>query len=343
MTVMEDKIMNTILSDEELLNYVERLVAKRLPAGPHLKSDIEWYKQVIDLSINQAFEELQVVETLNYQISQLGKYLKKKSQEEIDYSRANQDSDVDTSYGERHSVEHPSFSSSEPVQRTRKPRKELPNKMVNIPNDEQTDKQLQKQAYRIQMQQQKKEDRQNQINGSDEIDKITSNLKLQHALDLANRCISSDELSNYNDLYPELSDLPSRERFDTIDEPLRPSMSYANELNNLSQSTNLRNIEENNENNFILRVPNNNQTLKDQNQNQNQNQNQSRNNTARYSSISSGTESLESYNLDPYLHHEENNKYVHYSHFIFLLYSFESLIDPRFHLIISKIMRQPSI
>ena len=118
MTVMEDKIVNTILSDEELISYIEKLVAKRLPAGPHLKSDYNWYKQVIDLSINQAFEDLQVVDTLNYQISQLGIYLKKNSSRHDQNS--NDESCEDNDLSDIRNVDHPSFSSSEPVQRSRK-------------------------------------------------------------------------------------------------------------------------------------------------------------------------------------------------------------------------------
>ena len=81
--------MSTILNDKELLDYVERLVAKRLPAGPYLMADLAWYQQVVDLTINQAFEDLQVVETLNYQISQLGEYLKKKTEDKSDLKRNN--------------------------------------------------------------------------------------------------------------------------------------------------------------------------------------------------------------------------------------------------------------
>ena len=79
---MEDKIIEAIVTDEELFLYIERLVRKRLPQGPKLKSEVMWYKQVVDYSINQAFEDLQIVDILNYQISQLGKYLKKKQQQE---------------------------------------------------------------------------------------------------------------------------------------------------------------------------------------------------------------------------------------------------------------------
>lgn len=117
---MEDKIVNTILSDEELLSYIEKLVSKRLPAGPHLKSDYNWYKQVIDLSINQAFEDLQVVDTLNYQISQLGKYLKNNSARHDQNSNEESCEENDGSNGDIRTVDHPSFSSSEPVQRSRK-------------------------------------------------------------------------------------------------------------------------------------------------------------------------------------------------------------------------------
>ena len=112
--------MNTILSDEELINYIEKLVAKRLPAGPHLKSDYNWYKQVIDLSINQAFEDLQVVDTLNYQISQLGIYLKKNSSRHDQNGNEESCEENDLSNADIRNVDHPSFSSSEPVQRSRK-------------------------------------------------------------------------------------------------------------------------------------------------------------------------------------------------------------------------------
>ena len=140
MTVMEDKIVNTILSDDELLNYVEKLVSRRLPAGPHLKSDYNWYKQVIDLSINQAFEDLQVVDTLNYQISQLGKYLKKKSQRENQYINDESCEETDISNGDIRSVDHPSFSSSEPIQRTRKPRKDTKRKSNYVTNGSKSDR-----------------------------------------------------------------------------------------------------------------------------------------------------------------------------------------------------------
>ena len=137
---MEDKIVNTILSDDELLNYVEKLVNRRLPAGPHLKSDYNWYKQVIDLSINQAFKDLQVVDTLNYQISQLGKYLKKKSQRENQYINDESCEETDISNGDIRSVDHPSFSSSEPIQRTRKQRKDTKRKSNHTSSGSKSDK-----------------------------------------------------------------------------------------------------------------------------------------------------------------------------------------------------------
>ena len=139
---MEDKIVNTILSDDELLNYVEKLVNRRLPAGPHLKSDYNWYKQVIDLSINQAFEDLQVVDTLNYQISQLGKYLKKKSQRENQFINDESCEETDISNGDIRSVDHPSFSSSEPIQRTRKLRKDTKRKSNYVSNVSKSDQNL---------------------------------------------------------------------------------------------------------------------------------------------------------------------------------------------------------
>ena len=137
---MEDKIVNTILSDEELINYIEKLVAKRLPAGPHLKSDYNWYKQVIDLSINQAFEDLQVVDTLNYQISQLGKYLEKSSSRHNQNSNEESCEENDLSNSDTRNVDHPSFSSSEPVQRSRKvvSGKALTKKLVREANSKQS-------------------------------------------------------------------------------------------------------------------------------------------------------------------------------------------------------------
>ena len=91
---MEDKIIEAIVTDEELFLYIERLVRKRLPQGPKLKSEVMWYKQVVDYSINQAFEDLQIVDILNYQISQLGKYLKKKQQQERQQMNGDSPEDV---------------------------------------------------------------------------------------------------------------------------------------------------------------------------------------------------------------------------------------------------------
>jgi hypothetical protein len=150
MTVMEDKIVNTILSDDELLNYVEKLVSRRLPAGPHLKSDYNWYKQVIDLSINQAFEDLQVVDTLNHQISQLGKYLKKKSRRENQTGNDENNIEIDNSNDDTRNVDLPNFSSSEPIQRTRKQLKDSANKINRENSGNYSDRSRQKDTDNLQ-------------------------------------------------------------------------------------------------------------------------------------------------------------------------------------------------
>lgn len=145
MSVIEEKIIDTFLLDEELFRYVERKVAKRLPAGPHLKSDFQWYKQVIDLTINEAFDDFQVVETLNHQISQLEKYLKKKSLEKKAVSEHNKVSingngneKIDDSGNENM---NPNYSFSEPIQQQPKQKRISKTKLLNHkdPNSRQND------------------------------------------------------------------------------------------------------------------------------------------------------------------------------------------------------------
>jgi hypothetical protein len=138
MTVVEEKIIDTFLKDEELFNYVQRKVIKRLPAGPHLKSDSQWYKQVIDLTISEAFDDLQVVETLNYQILQLEKYLKKKSSEKniITY---HDNANINENGNEKNDINgnenmNPNYSFSEPIQQQPKQKRISKIKLLNHQN-----------------------------------------------------------------------------------------------------------------------------------------------------------------------------------------------------------------
>lgn len=324
MTVMEDKIVSTILNDKELLDYVEKLVAKRLPAGPYLKADLAWYKQVVDLTINQAFEDLQVVETLNYQISQLGKYLKTKSEDEGNNSRDDGDTETDSHNREDRTINYPSFSPSEPVQRSRRPRKESLKKLTNqrSTGNDQTDRILQKQAIKLQQQQIDRQRRHNIIQEDDEVQLMITNTKLQNALNLANRCITDEELSLYHSRNNEVNNSDDSDRnirrnlngngngrieaFDYIAEPIRPSMSFSNQLNNLQQNI-IQNKRIDHDNSFeksggiILKVDNTNDIQK------NKSTAGGRSNISRYSNMqtSSGTESVDSYSADLPVHLDE--------------------------------------
>jgi hypothetical protein len=138
MTLVEEKIIDTFLKDEELFKYVQRKVTKRLPPGPHLKSDSLWYKQVIDLTINEAFDDLQVKETLNHQISQLEKYLKKKSVENLavaDHGDANiDDTEREKNGNNENENMNPNFSFSEPIQQQPKQKRISKIKLLNHQN-----------------------------------------------------------------------------------------------------------------------------------------------------------------------------------------------------------------
>eukprot|EP00596_Hydrurales_sp_CCMP1899_P010095 CAMPEP_0119040022 /NCGR_PEP_ID=MMETSP1177-20130426/9823_1 /TAXON_ID=2985 /ORGANISM="Ochromonas sp, Strain CCMP1899" /LENGTH=577 /DNA_ID=CAMNT_0007004667 /DNA_START=311 /DNA_END=2041 /DNA_ORIENTATION=+ len=139
MTVIEEKIIDTFLKDEELFKYVERKVTKRLPPGPYLKSDTNWYKQVIDLTIIEAFDDLQVKETLNYQILQLEKYLKKKSIDKkaiADHGDANiDDTETEKKNGNNENENlNPNFSFSEPIQQQPKQKRISKIKLINHQN-----------------------------------------------------------------------------------------------------------------------------------------------------------------------------------------------------------------
>lgn len=216
--------MNTILSDDELLNYVEKLVSRRLPAGPHLKSDYNWYKQVIDLSINQAFEDLQVVDTLNHQISQLGKYLKKKSRRENETGNDENYNEIENSNDDTRNVDLPNFSSSEPIQRTRKQLKDTANKINHDSNGNYSDRSRQKDTDNLQHhdRQQHEELRNHQdVNSRPTTDQngqgfIHSNIEAVHSS--SNRPVHEKvEIENQN-------------------KPLALSTSYPSELNSLQES-----------------------------------------------------------------------------------------------------------
>ena len=321
---MEDKIVSTILNDKELLDYVERLVAKRLPAGPYLKADLAWYQQVVDLTINQAFEDLQVVETLNYQISQLGEYLKKKSEDKSKIGKDNRDIETDIDYSEDRIIDHPSFSSSEPVQRTRKPRKNSSKKLNHqqITNNDQSSRILQRQTIKQQQQQQLDESQgpHDFIREDAEVHLIASNTKLHNTYNRANTGITDDNLSLYrsrnNDLNDPQDQILTRdsngngsrgiEVFHYVDEPIKPSMSYSNQLNNLQQnlnySKNPNDIHGSNSNKKIVLHVDNAVDLKNSG-----NDLPSRSSTSRYSDTqpSRVTESAESYLADPAIHLEE--------------------------------------
>ena len=223
MTVMEDKIVNTILSDDELLNYVEKLVSRRLPAGPHLKSDYNWYKQVIDLSINQAFDDLQVVDTLNYQISQLGKYLKKKSRRENQTGNEENYAEIENSNDDTRNVDLPNFSSSEPIQRTRKQLKDSANKINHDNNGNYSDRSRQKDIDNLQdddHHQDEKLENQQGMNGRPAPD--------QKAQGLIQSNVGAVHRSSNRPVHEKIeNESPSK--------PLALSTSYSSELNSLQE------------------------------------------------------------------------------------------------------------
>ena len=317
MTAMEDKIVSTILNDKELLDYVERLVAKRLPAGPYLMADLAWYQQVVDLTINQAFEDLQVVETLNYQISQLGEYLKKKTEDKSDLKRNNGEITTDIDFGEGRIIDHPSFSSSEPVQRSRRPRKDSSKKLNNqhITNGDLTNTTQKRQANKLQQQHDKSQGPRDFFREDAEV-----HAELQNTHNPANTCITDDELSLYHSRNDDLNDREEKnitrdanrnrnrgtEVFHYVDEPIKPSMSYSNQLNNLQQNLNYDketdDIHSSNISKKTFLHVDNAYNLKNSG-----NDLPSRSNTSRYSHMqpSSVTQSTESYRADLPVHLEE--------------------------------------
>ena len=211
--------MNTILSDDELLNYVEKLVSRRLPAGPHLKSDYNWYKQVIDLSINQAFEDLQVVDTLNHQISQLGKYLKKKSRRENQNGNDENSAEIENGTDDIRNVDLPNFSSSEPIQRSRKQLKDSSKKISHDSNGNYSDRSRQK-----------------------DTDKLLDHDSQQHEevrnhQDMNKRSALFDQNSNVEAVHRDSNRSSVHEMVENENQskPLALSISYSSELNSLQE------------------------------------------------------------------------------------------------------------
>ena len=102
-----DGIVDVIMSDEQLFNHIVSVVIKRLP--PESRFDPNWCRRVIDYTIEQALDDVNVKDL----ISDIKRQVKKSKRKQPD-SQGHRNKREDSVAGPATDVFKPAFSSSEP-------------------------------------------------------------------------------------------------------------------------------------------------------------------------------------------------------------------------------------